>query len=51
MNKEKQKKIFVEYYSKLYTQPTSVGEEDLRFKFLDQLDLPTIGTKQNATLT
>lgn len=42
MNQRKYKKVFEEYYRKLYTQPTTVGEEDLR-DFLDKLDLPAKG--------
>lgn len=46
---EEIEKVFEEYYSKLYTQHTSAGEEDLT-EFLDKLDLPAIGSKQNAML-
>ena len=39
----------MEYYCKMYSQPTSTGEEHL-MDFLDNLDLPAIGVKQNEML-
>lgn len=47
---EEIERVFEEYYKKLYSQPVSVGERQMT-EFLDKLDLPTIGVKQNKTLT
>lgn len=47
---EKIEKVFEKYYYNLYSQPTSVGEEHLT-EILYNLDLPTIGAKQNVILT
>lgn len=47
---EEIERVFEEYYKKLYSQPVSVGERQMT-EFLDKLDLPTIGAKQNKTLT
>lgn len=49
MNPNKLKQ-FEKYYYNLYSQPTSVGEEHLT-EIIDNLDLPTIGSKPNAILT
>lgn len=43
-------KVFREYYSKLYTQPISAGEDEME-EFLNSLDLPSIGSSQNEILT
>lgn len=43
-------KIFRGYYERLYTQPVSAHEEEMR-AFLNSLDLPSIGYLQNETLT
>lgn len=43
-------KAFEKYYTTLYTQPTGFNKETT-MSFLDSLDLPSIGTKQNDSLT
>jgi len=43
-------KIFLGYYKDLYSQPPSATEEEIR-TFLNSLDLPSIGSLQNDTLT
>ena len=42
--------IFKGFYKKLYTQPPAANEEEVRH-FLEQLDLPSIGSRQNERLT
>ncbi|XP_054872348.1 LINE-1 retrotransposable element ORF2 protein isoform X1 [Amphiprion ocellaris] len=43
-------KIFKNYYETLYTQPPSADKEQIK-TFLQSLDLPSIGKKQNDLLT
>lgn len=49
-NPEEIENIFKTFYENLYTQPPSASEEEKR-NFLQHLDLPSIGTNQNDTLT
>lgn len=43
-------KVFQTYYENLYTQPPAADESEME-AFLNQLDLPSIGTSQNDILT
>ena len=43
-------RIFKQYYENLYSQPDMPGEEEMD-KYLDELDLPSIGEVQNAKIT
>ena len=43
-------RVFRGFYEKLYTQPAAANEEEIR-TFLNELDLPSIGTYQNERLT
>ena len=42
--------LFKNYYECLYSQPPSINNEQIQ-SFLEKLDLPTIGEKQNDILT
>lgn len=42
--------IFREYYKELYTESPASNQEDIK-TFLDSLDMPSIGTKQNEQVT
>ena len=46
---EEIEKVFEDYYKTLYTQPPSAGEEEME-TFLNALDLPSLGTRQNRVL-